>query len=282
MKFEHASRDELLEMVQHLTQQIERLQSQIGIDKQVQEASLTLNRQLLKQRSETLERTYEAVHNGPLQELAVLLRSGTDEPVRSQLEKISQDLRGIYQSMRLAMQDEALYLESGLSLDLDLSLDVLLQQVFEHTLERDFPGFETLQFQITPDFTPLSAAELSTEHKRGVCLFFQEALCNVGKHALGTTRLTVSCEKSVDRYRLRVADNGKPPSVIESLLQSLTESPEKAQQEKHQGTRQAKALAQQLQGKFLRRPNAPHGTICELFWPCPTETSKVESHEPNL
>ncbi len=237
--------------------------------------STRLCRQLLQQRTQTLEKIYEAVHNGPLQELAVLLRAdaaselgaASEEPVRSHLIKISNDLRGIFQSMRLEMQDEALYLESGLSLNLAQPLPVLLSQVFEHTLERDFPGFETLQFLITPDFEPLTAATLTAEQKRSICLFFQEALCNVGKHAIATTRLTVKASYTNGTYSLSVADNGKPPSVVESLFQSLTTNPEDDPPDKHQGTRQAESLAQQLSGKFLRRSNEPHGTICELLWP---------------
>lgn len=261
---DHLTRQELLLLIERLTQQVTMLESQKS------------NRQLLTQRSETLEKTYEAVHNGPLQELAILLRADAEsslgEPLRSQLEKISQDLRGIYQSMRLAMQDEALYLESGLSLDLELPLEVLLSQVFDHTLERDFEGYASLQFQITPDFSPLSTAKLTIEHKRGICLFLQEALCNVGKHAIGTTRLTVSSDKKTDNnnaetYCLQIADNGQTPSIVESLLKSLIESPDSDDDNKHQGTRQAKALAQQLKGTFLRRENHPQGTICELFWP---------------
>ena len=255
-----------------------------------------LKQQLLQQRSETLEKTYEAVHNGPLQELAILLRAdangGLGEPLRSQLEKINQDQRGIYQSMRLAIQDEALYLESGLSLNLDLPLATLHHQVFDHTLARDFPGYDSLQFQITPDFSPLSTAVLTVELKRGLCLFLQEALCNVGKHAIGITRLTVTCERQEERqkehqkesqkqiYCLRITDNGETPSVIASLLQSLTESPENDRLEKHQGTRQAQALAQQLKGKFLRRQNTPKGTICEIFWPC--EPPSVERLDQRL
>lgn len=263
LRLEHLSREDLMLLVKQLSGQVK--------------ASLT-------ERAETLEQTYEAVHNGPLQALAVLLRaddeSALSDPVRSQLEEISQDLRGIYQSMRLAIQSEALYLESGLALNLEGPLTQLLQQVFEHTLERDFPGYESLQFQITPDFTPLATAELSTACKRGLCLFLQEALCNVGKHALGTTQLRVECEHNANTYCLRITDNGETPSVIESLLQSLTESPAADQQKKHQGTYQAEALAQQLKGKFLRRPNSPQGTICELIWPQLPRSSQAARGEP--
>jgi len=271
--FDEFTRAELLALVKQLTAKTAERANKL----KAQENSITLSQQLLKQRSTTLEKTYEAVHNGPLQELAVLLRddadTALDEPLRSQLKKISQDLRGIYQSMRLAMQDEAIYLQSGLSLDLDLPLEALLQQVFEHTLSREFPGYASLQFLITPDFTPLAAATFTLEQKRGLCVFFQEALCNVGKHAVGTTRLTIICSNTAgqngqDTYCLSVTDNGQTPSVIESLLQSLTSSPADDCKEKHQGTRQAEAIAQQLNGKFKRYPNSPQGTICELCWPC--------------
>lgn len=265
---EHLNREELLVLVEQLKGQV---------------------RDSLNQRSETIEKTYEAVHNGPLQDLAVLLREDADgglgEPLRSQLEKISQDLRGIYQSMRLAAQNEVLYLESGLTLNVDLPLTHLLHHVFEHTLARDFPGYAGLKFQITPDFTPLADAEqvsrLTAELKRGICLFFQEALCNVGKHSVGTTKLMASCEKKNGHYYLRVTDNGETPSVVESLLQSLTEGPE-TDPKKHQGTRQAKALAQQLNGKFQRRQNEPQGTICELYWSCTGDRDARKSEDNEL
>jgi two-component sensor histidine kinase len=229
--------------------------------KQAQEEALQLAQLLLEQRAQTIERTYEAVHNGPLQELAVLLRAElgkmTDEQVRSHLHKINQDLRGIYQSMRAAVgsRQEALYLEGGLALDLTLPLPELLQQTFDHTLERDFPGFAGIRVQITPDLTPLAATSLSVEHKRGLCLFLQEALCNVGKHALGTTRLSAVCEQTAEHYRLCITDNGQG---LATASHPITDQ---------RGTRQAQALAQQLGGKFQRSPNQPQGTLCELVWP---------------
>lgn len=238
--------------------------------KQAQEEALRLTQQLLEQRSQTIERTYEAVHNGPLQELAIMLRADvggfTTAEMRSHLEKISQDLRGIYQSMRLSVgrHSEEIYLENGVTLSLSSPLPDLLQQIFEHTLTRDFEGYAYLRFQVTPDFSPLLRAHLSIEQKRGLCLFLQEALCNVGKHALGATQLAVVCEQIDDRYSLQIIDNG---SALAASGDDLSPHPLPNPSPEQQGTRQAQALAQQLSGKFERRQNAPTGTVCELIWP---------------
>ncbi|NEP62818.1 MAG: hypothetical protein F6K31_38865 [Symploca sp. SIO2G7] len=237
------------------------LAEEIAERKQVQEEALALAQQVLDQRSLTIERTYEAVHNGPLQELAVLLRSDigifSSEQLRSQLQKINSDLRGIYQSMRGAMdnRDNALYLEGGLALDLGLDLSGLLLQTFEHTLERDFPCFKTILFQITPDFSPLGNLSLPLEQKRGLCLFLQEALCNVGKHAAGATRLDVLCKQHQDCYHLSIVDNGK------GLTPGLTLASDQ------QGTHQAQRLARTLSGSFQRQANTPQGVRCDLVWP---------------
>ncbi len=237
------------------------LAREIAERKQAQEEALTLAQQVLQQRSLTIERIYEAVHNGPLQELAVLLRadisSFSDQQLRSQLQKVNTDLRGIYQSMRGAVDNhnEILCLEGGLTLDLSTDLPGLLLQTFEHTLERDFPGFKTILFQITPDFSPLAITSLSLDHKRGLCLFLQEALCNVGKHALGTTRLDVLCKQHQDSYYLGIVDNGQGMSLD---MDSGSDQ---------QGTRQAKRLADSLAGTFQRRCNVPQGVRCELVWP---------------
>ena len=200
---------------------------------------------------------------GPLQELAVLLRtdisSFSDDQLRSQLQKINTDLRGIYQSMRGAVNNhsQALYLEGGLTLDLGSDLPGLLLQTFEHTLERDFPGFKAILFQITPDFSPLATASLDIHHKRGLCLFLQEALCNVGKHALGTTRLDVLCQHHPETYYLGIIDNGQGLNTDVGTDAGVGS----------QGTHQAQRLATALSGCFQRRSNQPQGVRCELTWP---------------
>ncbi|MBW4667801.1 MAG: CHASE2 domain-containing protein [Cyanomargarita calcarea GSE-NOS-MK-12-04C] len=88
------------------------------------------------------------------------------------------------------------------------------------------------------------------ENKRGICLFMEEALCNVGKHAQGVKRVQASGVYSANKYKLWVKDNG---SGIKSKLEN-------------KGTKYFRILAKQLGGEFRRESLSPRGTICELSW----------------
>jgi signal transduction histidine kinase len=209
-------------------------------------------RLLLEQRSLTLKRTYDAVHNGPLQTLAAILRNldeemPTREKLQAQLRALNQELREVYELMNQAL----------LSSDHPTtkhSIQERLYEVYENTLERDLPGFATIKTFIPPDFTSLKDCLLTVDQKQGLCVFLQEALCNVGKHAINATYLDVICSFDNNYYCLQIIDNGavnlKPAS------QSRT----------GRGTDQAKELARSLRGKFQRRSHHPNGMICELTW----------------
>ncbi|NMF65172.1 sensor histidine kinase [Brasilonema octagenarum] len=208
-----------------------------------------------------IERTFETIHNGPLQTLAKALRrvkDGKDLPpdellceLEKDLEKLNYELRGIYEFLQREPQNQEnrLYIGSGIELNLQNPLHDILYQVYNYTLERDFPCFKTLKFKVRT-FEPIEDRHLSIEQKQGVCRFLEEALCNVGKHALGLTRLEVIYENDNGWYTLRIKDNGLS---IKSY-------------EEGQGTRQFKYIAQQLKGKFTRSPVFPKGTLCELSW----------------
>jgi two-component sensor histidine kinase len=146
-------------------------------------------------------------------------------------------------------------LEGNLVLDLQTPIPDLLYQVYDQTLERQFPGFATIGTYIPPNFTPLEDCRLSPEQKRGLCLFLQEALCNVGKHAIGATRLDVICTKEAGWYSLRIIDNGVGIASSSNYTRG------------EQGTKQAQALARKLWGRFDLRLHSPQETICELTWP---------------
>ncbi|MDY6939271.1 MAG: CHASE2 domain-containing protein [Cyanobacteriota bacterium] len=214
----------------------------------------------LEQRRQTIERTFDAVHNGPLQDLAVILRSLGEEDLppeklRSHLQNLNYELRGIYHQMRqdVVAHRNSLYLKGIPVLDLQTPISELLYTVYDRTLDRDFPGFRTILTYIPPNFAPLEACHLSPDQKRDLCVFLQEALCNAGKHGLGTTRLDVVCTVREGWYYLQAIDNGRG-------LESTTSK-------EGQGTHQAQALARSLGGRFERRPNHPQGTICQLRWP---------------
>ncbi|MFN4876548.1 MAG: sensor histidine kinase, partial [Aphanizomenon sp.] len=129
-------------------------------------------------------------------------------------------------------------------------LPEILYQVYTYTLERDFPCFKTLKLKIH-SFEPIDESSLSIENKRGLCRFLEEALCNVGKHAIGITCLQVNYSVEKGLYTLRIIDNGLG---IYPLKEGW-------------GTKQFKNLAKQIQGKFRRVHLENQGTICELSWP---------------
>jgi len=215
----------------------------------------------LKQRRDTIERTYEAVHNGPLQTLAVILRSSEEDfsqPIlKGQLQDLNVELRNIFEYLQqeATNPNRSLYLKNNLFFDLQNPIYELLYEVYDQTLNQQLPGFSSLQTYISPTFDCFDDRKLNIEQKRGLCLFLQEALCNVGKHANNPTRLDVYCFSRRNFYIFRIIDNGE---TTVNHQQKLREG---------QGTRQAKAVASQLRGRFRRRKNTPQGTICELIWP---------------
>lgn len=227
---------------------------------------------LLAQRSQMLDQTFEAIHNGPLQDLAAILRSIGEEEVppeqlRSQLQILNQDLRAIYNSMKQEMlaQSSRLYLDGNLVLDLQIPIDELLYQVYDITLRRKLPCFTSIRTYIRPNFQPLKNCTLTTLQKRSLCLFIQEALCNVGKHAEGVTYLDINCTQEKGWYSIQIMDNG-----VGINLQSQAIA-------KGRGTAQAQEIAHQLRGKFQRLSNSPKGTICILTWPMKRRWLKIRN-----
>ncbi|PSB43690.1 histidine kinase [filamentous cyanobacterium Phorm 6] len=222
----------------------------------------------LEERQFAIEQTFNAIHSGPLQTLVGILRTAQEQdpppPFLPDLQRLSQELREVYGSVqRDAIADEPhLRMGSAIELALQAPLHELLYKVYSNALEQELPYFQTIKFKIV-QFDPLNTEHLRLEHKRGLCRFLEEALCNVGKHAIATTRLTVICTQEGDRQVIRVADNGKGKlSDSESAIQDLNANI----QPSGLGTQLANNLAKQLGGTFQRYPNVPRGTVCELTW----------------
>lgn len=208
-----------------------------------------------------IEVAFEAIHNGPLQSLDRVLRIVKNNELtisllvpelELELEKINTELRGLYEfwQQESLKQEEKLYLGNNIILNLQDPLHEILYQVYSHTLERDFPCFQSIKLKIR-SFEPVDESNLTLENKRGICRFLEEALCNVGKYATGVTCLKVICYLSVGWYTLSIIDDGLG---VNSSKEGW-------------GTQQFKNLARQINGKFQRIPIYPQGTICELSWP---------------
>jgi CHASE2 domain-containing sensor protein len=210
----------------------------------------------IAERQFIIDSMFDTIHNGPLQSLARILRRVRDEDLPlerliTELEELNRELRAVYRSARQeALSDvESLCLADGTQIDLQAPLHEILYIVYRQTLERDFPCFKTLKVKIRT-FEPIEAQNLSIEQKRSICRFLEEALCNVGKHAVGVTRISAICTQKEGWCTICVTDNG---AGIAASIEG-------------RGTQQSKNLARQLHGKFERSPLSPRGTLCELTW----------------
>ncbi len=218
----------------------------------------------LRDRQLLIEQTFTTIHNGALQTLARMVRQTETNHVEPaqlnrDLRQLNQELRAVYDTMhREALsQTHQLRLSAETAVDLQAPLHDLLFQVYDSTLQREFPGFQTLKVKIVK-FEPMDDHRLGLEQKRGLCRFLEEALCNVGKHAQQPTHLTVICAPEGDNQVIRVIDNGKTTPLAESqtppnLLKGF-------------GSQQAHNLAKSLRGQFRRYPNPKQGMTCELTW----------------
>ncbi|MEM9118233.1 MAG: CHASE2 domain-containing protein [Cyanobacteria bacterium P01_F01_bin.56] len=211
-------------------------------------------------RQRVIEETYDAIHNGPLQSLALLLKQKDDlaPTVQAQLADLNQELRTVYNRLQqesLPVEDQ-LHLGGGKVVDLRDALHEVLYEVYIATLKRDFPGFASLKFQVVK-FEPMQETGLPADERRSLCRLLEEMLCNVGKHAVGVKRLTICCYATETENIIRVEDNGKG---------SPAASQPSAPTAGGRGTQQAQDLAHRLGGTYQRQLT-PQGAHCELRWP---------------
>jgi glucose-6-phosphate-specific signal transduction histidine kinase len=218
----------------------------------------------LQDRQFIIERTFDVIHNGPLQILARISRRSQEENLSSQqlsndLQHLDREMRSVYEFIRreTLTQGGYFYLENNLELDLNIPLHEVLYEIYSNITTKDFPGFKTLKIRVTK-FESIDNNFLSIEQKQNICRFFEEALCNVGKHALEMSRLEVICCQENGQNIIRVVDNGINLNSNNSNARSLASQ--------GRGTQQANNLARQLGGKFRRSHRYPRGTVCELTW----------------
>ncbi|MEL7522976.1 MAG: CHASE2 domain-containing protein, partial [Cyanobacteria bacterium J06553_1] len=231
--------------------------------------SVLLYDQMLRSRVEESQRvirqTYSAVHNGPLQTLALLLREADQNDQYAhfapRLRHLNQEIRQLYDNLEkeLEPQNNQLHLKStGAMLSLESPLHELLYEVYKQTVTRDFPHFKHIKCHVVK-FDSMKADALKLEDKRALCRFLEEALCNVGRYADSLTRLEVSCLTDNMENIILIEDNGKSTLNAEaSGLKEMTGG---------RGTKQSSQLAKRLKGSFSRTARSPTGVRCELRWP---------------
>lgn len=214
---------------------------------------------LKTERRKTIERVFDAIHNGPLQSLANLLRRVRDHDVMptdigAELNTLNRDIRDIGESLKQASisDEEDLYVTVGKTrLDLNTPINELFYEIYRETLTRPFPGFRDLKIQ-SRSFEPIEDEIFTKDCKRKLCRFIEEMLCNVGRHAVGATQLTVVGKVINSSYKLTVIDNG--PGIFSNHISQGT------------GSKIAYELAAQLNGTFEQKNNTPKGVFCAMSW----------------
>ncbi|MGK7903554.1 MAG: sensor histidine kinase [Hormoscilla sp.] len=243
----------LVAFIMHIQELIEKLFAE-----RIEHYEEIVERQTIRQ--ECIEEAFALIHNGPLQTLALLLREARQQDIPKaelidRLDRLNAEIRAIggltaqMPAMDPTATSETLHLGDGTNIDLDNPLHLLLREVYTHTLGRDLPHFQKVRVKVR-DFQALGEI-LSNDLKRELCLWLEEALCNVGKHAVGATRITATGRFQGDRYVLKVEDNG----------------PGLAGKKRSSGTKNSEALAGRLGGSFRRSSLPQGGTSCELSWP---------------
>jgi CHASE2 domain-containing sensor protein/two-component sensor histidine kinase len=217
----------------------------------------------IQERQLVIDQTFDAIHSQPLQRLNIILRKIQSEKglesqsFVSELQQLNQELRDVYDLVRKEAVTElnSFYLRQGQRLDLLQPLHELLHDVYIDVLERDYTNFKNIKLKIVK-FEIMDERGLNIQQKRSLCRFLEEALCNVGKYAEGTTRLRISCTQGQGKNIIRVADNGLGIDTMANLSANSGF-----------GTKQAQNLAKQIGGKFERTRNSPKGMVCQLTWP---------------
>lgn len=211
-----------------------------------------------EKRRQAIAETFNAIHNGPLQELSLLLQAVKSQnialpEVSDRLEHLNLQIRHIGESLQQNASQgsaEMLVLGDGERLDLKLPLNELLHLVADRVLYSDrYPNLSDLKVKVI-NFQEIPS-QLSIDQKRQLCQFLEEAIGNVGKYAVAATRLQLLGKVNEDMYRLSVEDNGQ--GEISDRV--------------GQGTKQARRLAASLGGRFERfRNRSANGVICFIEW----------------
>jgi CHASE2 domain-containing sensor protein len=216
--------------------------------------------EIAEKRRQVISETFNTIHNGPLQELSLILQAVKSQTIpRSELsrrlEGLNQQIRQIGESLQTVSDRDnrsILVLGDGTSIDLNQPTHELFYLVVDRTIDREIYPYlinlkiKTIDFQAIPN-----EQNLSIDLKHQLCQFLEEAIGNIGKYANGATKLQLIGKVDGDLYRLSIEDNGR--SKISDRVGA--------------GTKQAQRLAVSLKGKFNRSPNsASDGVICAIEW----------------
>lgn len=222
-------------------------------------------KKLEEERRKTIDRIFNSIHAGPLQTLASLLRNVRDgrleqDYLLTDLKALNQEIRGIGERLRQEAIEDVYFVDTRRDIKLDLThpMHEVFYEVYSLCLQTDLPGFSEIKVRSVV-FEPFNCDSMEVDTKQRLCWFLQESLENVGKHALGTTRLFVTGQKTPESYTLCIEDNG--PGIVSSHI--------------GEGTKLFYRIREKLQGEFWRESKPSGGAICKLTWPLKRQRKKL-------
>jgi CHASE2 domain-containing sensor protein len=196
---------------------------------------------------------FNEIHNVPLQTIFNYQKDpNLSQETKTILTQICQEIN------RISDQMEKRYEEHKQSENEEEELSNPLNNILERELERqkELPrrGYlkNNLVFYIV-SFDEISDYNLSADDKHKIRSFLEEAIRNIDKYAIDSTRVTIDSRVDGDYCYLEISDNGKTEADLNK---------------KNNGTKNAEKLAKKLQGKFHREALKPYGYKCTLSWKC--------------
>lgn len=223
---------------------------------QRERSAISESLKLEEERRKAVERTFNAIHAGPLQTLASLLRNVRDGEISQDyllenLKSLNKEIRSIGERLHQEAMEDVYFINTRRDIKLDLThpLYEVFYEVYSICLQEDLPGFRDIKVR-SVSFDPFDCRLINLDIKRKLCWFLQESLENVGKHGLGTTRLLVNGKLSEGLYTLCIEDNG--PGIQSAHIGD--------------GTKFFYRLETLLKGKISRFTKPTGGTICKLAW----------------
>lgn len=203
-----------------------------------------------------IEEVFNYIHNSPLQTLAELIRNieqnrYSQDQVIAHLNTLNHEIRAVksfYGSSQVT-NTETLFISGVAPIDPSWSLDQIFRQVYFDTINREFENFKNLKARIS-NFDEITLERVSRNKQKQLCLFLQECLCNVGRHAYGLTRLQVVGYLRQGYYILKIQDNG---------IGISEENRDKLLSKFHD-------LQRLLDAVLTIERLQPKGTLCELKW----------------
>ncbi len=255
--------NEVKELLKDSKYKIEKFSNQLKIEElELKQEKLESKNKLL-----ALESAFNLIHNTVLQDLnfiAIKLEN-IDNKFSVKVRDINMNIRNIFNQLKeeFKSKDQILNLD-GKQIDLEDTIDNLLAKVIDTTLMKDFPNFKAkiMPFPLI-DFDTFNHSTFNKEKKRFLCLFIEELLINIGKHAVGVTLIYAIGKNENDYYTITIIDNG--PGLPENYINNHS--------------KKFINFLNEINGKFICRnlnpedlniyniENSRTGTLCQLKFP---------------